>query len=116
MVILMVACAVLAQPIILIVFGNKYLEAIPVFQLMTLVMIPFLLSLVTTPAILYTYNKPEFFAKTTAVQVVSIIILEIILIPKFTYYAPVYALGVTNIIIFIITVWKLKKLINEDTR
>ena len=113
---IMLVCAAFAEQIIWIVFGNSYLEAIPVFQLMTIVMIPFLLSLVTTPAILYTYNKPDFFAKTTAAQVVLIIVIEILLIPRFTYQAPIIAIGTTNVIIFIITTLKLKQLINEDRR
>lgn len=113
---LMLVCTILARPIILIAFGNKYLPAIPVFQYMTIAMIPFLFSLITTPAIIYTYNKPDFYAKMTAVQVVSIVIIETILIPKISYFAPVIALGVTNLAILAVTLLKLKQLLDEDKR
>ena len=111
---LMLICVFLAGPIITLVFGDKYLPAIPVFRWMTISMLPFLFSLITTPAILYTYNKPDFFAKTTAFQVITIIIMEIILIPRISYYAPVVAMGVTNVFVLIITAGKLRQLINSD--
>ena len=113
---LMMICVFLAGPIISVVFGDKYLDAIPVFRFMTLAMLPFLFSLVTTPAILYTYNKPDFFAKVSAVQVISIVIFELIFIPRIGYYAPVLAMGITNIIVLVVNLLKLRQLINEDRR
>jgi len=90
-ILLMLFAILLASPIINLVFGDKYTEAIPVFQYLTLAMIPFLFSLITTPAIIYTFNRPDFYAKVTAVQVTSLVILELFLIPSVGYFAPVIA-------------------------
>ncbi len=106
----MVVVVIFARPIIEIVFGNEYLAAIPVFQFLTLAMIPFVFQVVTTSALLYTYNQSAFYAKVTAFQVVTIIILDLTLIPLLHVYAPVFALALTNILVLIISSIKLKNL------
>lgn len=112
--VLMLTCVILAAPIIGLVYGPEYLEAVPVFQGMTVAMIPFLFSLVTTPAIIYTYNRPDFYAFIVGLQVTLIIALDIALIPRYTYFAPVIALGVANTLVFIISGLKLKSFINGN--
>ena len=114
--VLMLFCVIFAEPIIGLVFGEKYLLAIPVFRYLTIAMLPFLFSLITTPAIIYTYNKPDFFAKLTAAQVISIVILEIILIPRLTFYAPVIALGLTNVFTLAASAIMLTNLLQNDKR
>ena len=108
---LMLITIVLAGPIIKLVFGNSYAEAIPVFQYLTLAMIPFLFSLITTPAIIYTFNRPDFYAKVTALQVILLVIIELIFIPKIGYFAPVIATGITNLLVMIISSLKLIQLL-----
>lgn len=109
---LMIGTAILANPIIGIVFGNKYLEAVPIFQLLTLAMIPFVFQVITTSALLYTYNQSAFYAKITAIQVISIIVMDLLLIPSLHLYAPILALAITNILVLIISSLKLQKLIS----
>jgi O-antigen/teichoic acid export membrane protein len=111
---LMSVCVLFASPIIKIVYGPDYIEAVPVFQAMTIAMIPFLFSLVTTPAIIYTYNRPDFYAKISALQVLLIIAIEVSTISRFSYFAPVIALGTTNVLILIISGMKLRSLIYEN--
>ncbi len=113
---LMLISALFAKPIINLIFGDKFVAAIPVFQALTIAMIPFIFSLATTPALIYTFNQPKFVARMTAIQVVSMVILEIILIPQFGSFAPPISLGVTNLVILIITGLKLFHLLtnNED--
>jgi len=108
---LMLITIILAGPIIKLVFGNSYAEAIPVFQYLTLAMIPFLFSLITTPAIIYTFNRPDFYAKVTALQVILLVIIELIFIPKIGYFAPVIATGATNLLVMIISGNKLYQLL-----
>ena len=108
---LMLITIILAGPIIKLVFGNSYAEAIPVFQYLTLAMIPFLFSLITTPAIIYTFNRPDFYAKVTALQVILLVIIELIFIPKIGYFAPVIATGITNLLVMIISSLKLIQLL-----
>jgi O-antigen/teichoic acid export membrane protein len=106
----MIITAVFARQIIEIVFGSKYEEAILVFQLLTLTMIPFVFLVITTSALLYTYNQSAFYAKITAFQVAAIILIDLALIPSLGFYAPVLALGVTNLLVLIISSLKLRSL------
>lgn len=109
----MLLCAVLAQPIISFVFGDKYLDAIPVFQLLTVAMIPFLFTIVTINPLIYTYNHPHFVALVTAIQTVTIVVLDVLLIPRLGAYAPPISLAVSNIIVLTMTGWKLRKLLSD---
>lgn len=111
--IFMLIAALFAKPIINIVFGNKFVSAIPVFQALTVAMIPFIFSLATTPALIYTFNQPRFVARLTAFQVVSMVIIEIVLIPRLGSFAPPIALGVTNIVVLMVTGIKLFHLLTK---
>lgn len=106
----MILTALLAKPIINIVFGDKYLSAIPVFQVLTLAMIPFMFTLITTPALMFSFNQPAFMAKLTALQVMVMISLDIIFIPRFGAFAPAYALGIGNIFVLLASVLRLRSL------
>ncbi len=110
---LMLLCAALAEPIVRFAYGEKYLDAISVFRYLTLAMIPFIFSVLTTPPLLYTYNQPKFYASVSAIQVTILVILEIVLIPSLGYYAPVVALGVTNIFVLLVSSLKLNTLIKN---
>lgn len=112
---LMLLCAFFAGPIVMVVYGEKYLEAVTVFRYLTLVMIPFVFSLITTPALLYTFNLPAFYAWMTALQVSGIVILDILLIPTLGALAPVIAMGVTNLFVLAVSATKLLALINGKT-
>lgn len=99
--------ALLAHPIVYIVFGAKYLSAIPVFQAMTFAMIPFLLGIITINPLIYSFNQPRFVAATTLIQVVLIVILDVILIPSYGAMAPAISLFLSNMIVLILTGYKL---------
>jgi O-antigen/teichoic acid export membrane protein len=109
----MLISALFAKPIIDIVFGNTFAAAIPVFQALTISMIPFIFTLITVPALIYTFNQPKFVARATAIQVVLMVVLEIILIPKLGSFAPPIALGITNSVVLFITGLKLIHLIKS---
>lgn len=113
---LMLISALLAKPIINIVFGDKFVAAIPVFQALTVAMIPFIFSMATTSALIYTYNQTKFIAQLTAFQVILMVIIELILIPSLGSFAPPIALGITNTLALLITGTKLFRLLtkNED--
>ncbi len=112
---LMLLCAALAEPIVRLAYGEKYLDAISVFRYLTLAMIPFIFSVLTTPPLLYTYNQPKFYSMVSALQVIILVVLEILLIPSMGYFAPVLALGVSNILVLIISSIKLNSLINGNS-
>ncbi len=110
---LMVLCAGLAEPIVRFAYGEKYLDAISVFRYLTLAMIPFIFSVLTTPPLLYTYNQPKFYATVSAIQVTLLIVLEVLLIPSLGYFAPVVALGVSNVFVLLVSSVKLHFLIKN---
>jgi len=112
--ILMLVMIALAGPIINFVYGAKYSQAIPVFQALTIGMIPFLFSIIVTPPMLYSYGQSSLFAKVSATQVIAMVILEIILIPKIGAFAPAIALGSTNAAATIFLGIKLMYLLRKD--
>lgn len=111
---LMLIMIVLANPLINFVYGDKYTQAIPVFQALTLGMIPFLFSIIVTPPMLYSYGQSSLFAKVSALQVTAMVVLEILLIPKLGAYAPAIALGTTNAIATLFLGIKLRYLLQKD--
>ena len=108
---LMLVFVIFAKPIIILVFGVKYLEAIPVFQALTIALIPFLFSIITSNPIIYTYNQPDYFAKITIAQVVILVVLDVLLIPSLGAMAPAISIGVSNIVVLILGGARLKKLL-----
>lgn len=108
----MFAAILLAPLIVDFVFGKDYLEAVVVFQYLTLAMIPFLMAIVTTNPLIYFFDQPAFVAKTTVVQVVTIVILDLILIPKYGAIAPTISLGIANLFVLFLTGYKLKQLLS----
>jgi len=111
--IFMLVISLFASPIINVVFGDKYEAAIPVFRALTIAMIPFIFSLATTPALIYTFNQPRFVARLTAVQVVLMVVIELILIPRLGSFAPPIALGITNTVVLLITGSRLYSLLKR---
>jgi len=103
----MLFSALLARPIILLVFGEKYLEAVPVFVALTFAMIPFLLSIITVNPLIYAFNQPAYVAWITVIQVVALVVLDIYLIPTFGALGPTISLGITNTLVLVLTTIKL---------
>ncbi len=99
----------LARPIILLVFGSEYTQAIGVFQALIIAMIPFLFSIVTVNPLIYSFNAPNFVAITTVIQVIVLILLDLILIPLYGAYGPTIAIGISNLIVLALTGYKLKQ-------
>jgi O-antigen/teichoic acid export membrane protein len=111
---LMILSALLANPIIKFVFGDKYLSAVPIFQALTIAMIPFMFTLETASALVYSFNRPDYMAKLTAIQVTAMVILEIFLIPRIGAFAPAIALGITNLFVLFVTSAKLHRLLKSN--
>lgn len=103
----MILMALLAPVIITLVFGPKYIPAIPVFRALTLAMIPFLYTIVTINPLIYTFNQPDFVAKITIVQVLLIVVIDYLFIPTLGVFAPALAIGVSNLLVLAATGSKL---------
>lgn len=112
--VLLLSSIFFAAPIINIVFGEKYQLAIPVFKYLVLSMVPFLFTVITVSPLIYFFNKPDFIAKTTILQVFLLVLLDITLIPRFGALAPAISLGVSNTVTLILTAWKLNQVLAHE--
>lgn len=112
--VLMFLMGVFAGPLITFVYGEKYAYAIPVFQALTVSMIPYLFSIIVTPSMLYSYGQSSTFAIVSSSRVVIMIALEIILLPRFGVFSPAIANGTTNAIATLYLGIKLHKLLSKD--
>lgn len=109
----MIGTIILADPLVRLIFGEEYLAAIPVFRALTLAMIPFLLSVITSQPLIYSFNQPKYFSKVTMLQVTLLVILDLILIPKYQALGPTIALVIANTFLFGATATKLYLLIKN---
>jgi O-antigen/teichoic acid export membrane protein len=107
-------CVFSAKFIILTVFGTGFSDSVVVFQFLAVSMIPFLYSVIFTATILYTFHQTWFYALITFLQLLTVIIINLIFIPTIGVYAPVLASAVSNILVFCLSVVKLKGLFRNE--
>ncbi|MEK7064210.1 MAG: polysaccharide biosynthesis C-terminal domain-containing protein, partial [Patescibacteria group bacterium] len=111
--IFMLFTMLIADPLVRIVFGEKFIASVPIFQALTVAMIPFLFTVVTVPPLLYSFNQPQFLAKITIIQTVVLVGLDIILIPTYHAFGPAISLAVSNLIVFSASAFKLYSLLRR---
>jgi O-antigen/teichoic acid export membrane protein len=87
---------IIAEPFILILFGDKYLPSVPIFKALAASMIPFILTAPTVTAIIYAMKKPVYIGIFSIYQFVVILVANILLIPKIGAYGPIVALAIVN--------------------
>lgn len=90
---------IIAKPFVLALFGEKYLESVPVFQALALAQIPFLFTAPSVSAIIYSMKKTIYIGTFSFFQIAAIFLLNFFLIPKYGVFGPTITLGVTNIIL-----------------
>jgi len=103
---LIVVWVIFAKPFMLLLFGVKYLEAVPVFQALALSQIPFLSTVPAVTAIIYAMKKTKYIGVLSFYQVTAIFLLNLYLIPKFGPYGPTITYAITNIILSVY-VWSI---------
>ena len=94
---------IIAKPFMLILFGEKYLPAVPVFQALTASMIPFLLTVPSVSAIIYAMEKPVYIGVYSFVHLALTFVLNLILIPKYEAIGPTITFGIVHVILAIYT-------------
>lgn len=107
----MAVTSLFAPVIIELVFGSEYRAAVPIFQALTVAMIPFLFTIVTISPLIYTFNQPNFVAKVTVSQVIILTVVNILLIPRLGAIAPAIGLAVSNLFTLTLTSLKLRKML-----
>ncbi len=109
----MVIISLFATPIIILVYGQKYLASILVFRYLIFAMIPFLFTIVFNSILVYGFNQLSYYTKMMAIQTIIIITLDILLIPRIGYQAPALSLLVSNLFVFAASTLKIRTLLHE---
>lgn len=94
---------IIAKPFITILFGNKYLESVPIFQALTIAMIPFVFTAPSVSAIIYSIKKTIFIGVYSFFQLAAIFLLNFYFIPRFGVYGPTITFGITNMTLALYT-------------
>jgi O-antigen/teichoic acid export membrane protein len=94
---------IFAKPFIVILFTVKYLPSVPVFQALAAAQIPFLLTVPSVSAIIYSMKKTVFIGAFSFFQIVAIFLLNFVLIPRYGPFGPTITFAVTNTILAIYT-------------
>lgn len=112
----MIAVSFFADPIITLVYGQKYLESINVFRYLILAMVPFLYTIISNSVLVYAFNQLAYYTKMMAIQTGIIVGLDILLIPKIGYSAPAIALFASNIFVLFASFLKVRSLVYENRK
>lgn len=94
---------IVARPFITILFGQKYLDAVPIFQALTASMIPFIFTAPSVTAIIYSIRKTVYIGAYSFFQIAAIFILNYIFIPKYGAIGPAITFAITNSLLLIYT-------------
>ena len=94
----------------LITDKEKYLSIVPLFPLACLVMLPRLLGRIPALKLVY-LKKSMFISISTALAMVTLIILFFQLIPQYELSGALYAMGIMNLIQFVLYLYGAKNLI-----
>jgi teichuronic acid exporter len=90
---------ILAKPFMFLLFGEKYLPSVPVFQALAASMIPFLFTVPSVTAIIYAMKKTVFIGTFSFFQLAAIFLLNYVFIPKYGPIGPTITFGITNTIL-----------------
>ena len=94
---------IIAEPFILLLFGEKYLPAVPVFRALTAAMIPFLLTVPPVSAIIYAMQRPVFIGAYSFVHLGLTFLLNLYFIPGYEALGPTITFGIVHTILAIYT-------------
>lgn len=82
---------IFAKPFIVILFGQKYLLSVPVFQALAGAMIPFIIAVPAVTAIIYSMKKTIYIGLFSFYQIAAVFLINLILIPRYGPFAPTIA-------------------------
>lgn len=102
-IIILIFWIIIAKPFILILFGNNYLDSVPVFRALVAAMIPFVFTAPSVTAIIYAMKKNIYIGAFSFFQLAAIFLLNLVFIPKYDTIGPTITFGITNTILAIYT-------------
>lgn len=87
---------VIARPFITLLFGERYLESVSIFQYLAISTIPFLFTAPSVSAIIYAMKKPKYIGVFSIFQALATVILNYVFITKYGAIGPTIALMIVN--------------------
>jgi stage V sporulation protein B len=97
-----IAWVIFASPFMQIIFPN-YMDSVPVFQALTISMIPFILTAPSVAVIIYAMKKNIYIGVFSFFQLIAIFALNYYFIPAYGAIGPTITYGITNTILAIYT-------------
>jgi len=94
---------IIAKPFILILFGDKYIDSVPIFQALAAAQIPVIFTIPASSTITYAMKKTVYFGVYSFFQLAMTFALNIILIPKYGVFAPAIVMAIGGVISVIFT-------------
>ena len=88
---------IVAKPFITILFGNKYIESVPIFQALAVAQSLAFFTVPSITAIIYGMKKTIFIGSYSFFQIAAIFVLNYFLIPRFGVFGPAITLGLVNL-------------------
>ncbi|MBL7036667.1 oligosaccharide flippase family protein [Candidatus Microgenomates bacterium] len=94
---------IIAEPFITILFGDKFIDSVPIFQSLVAAMIPFIFTAPSVTAIIYSMKKTVYIGVYSFFQIIAIFTLNYIFIPKYGPIGPAITFAITNTLLLIYT-------------
>ncbi len=79
----LISTSLIARPLILLVFGQEFIPAIPIFRLLTLAFALFLIQTPFTSMLLYAKSRPDLLAMIAVLQLIVTALANLILVPTY---------------------------------
>lgn len=99
----------LGKWIILTAYGLEYIAAIPIFKWLIVANLPLILVLPFSNMLIYFFKLPQRLVLIVAVQVLLMGLLNLLFIPNFHLFGPVYSLMLGNILMLFATIYLVTK-------
>lgn len=94
---------VFVSPFVISFFGDKYKEATSILQWLFIGLIPFAFATPSVNILIYHFKKPSIIACLSILQLFIIVGINYFYLPTLDIFAPVWALGISNLTTMVIT-------------
>ncbi|HKC04364.1 MAG TPA: oligosaccharide flippase family protein [Patescibacteria group bacterium] len=98
-----VSWIIFAKPIILILFGTKYLLSVPYFKALILSMLPSIATIPSVSAINYSIRKTAYIGAFSIFRLPTTFLLNLFFIPKYGGFGPALTFSIINTIFAVYT-------------
>lgn len=94
---------IFAKEFTVLLFGDKYIDSVPILKALLAAQIPFLFTVPSVTAIIYAMKKTVYIGAFSFFQIAAIFFLNVFFIPKYGPIGPTLTFGIVNIILAIYT-------------